>query len=383
MNPPYAREQFGPRAQLAWDTILRRQVKGISTWLIHVMEHEFIDRIAAAPPGSYVKDPERVYLEYLHNLGACMVDQFIPENPLSMGRQGYNDGAARHATTGAEAIVVDGMPINSPEDVVAHMERFSIPAAVRANAEFDEDACVDEIVRKHDAIQQKYGPNILKTGYGEIRFPGFRYGAYGYTNYFMAFALYPDVMERYFSAVADGCLLVNRAVVRAASEANLPLLWRLDHDMADSRGTLVRIEDLDRLWFPHFARCLDPVLKSDIKMIWHCDGNLMAMVPRLLDVGLDGFQGFQYEDGMDYEKICRMKTRDGDDLIVIGGVSVTTTLPSGTPNDVKRALRWLVENGPKTGLFLAATSSIAPGVPWENIKTLIDGFAYYRENGRG
>jgi hypothetical protein len=39
-------------------------------------------------------------------------------------------------------------------------------------------------------------------------------------------------------------------------------------------------------------------------MIWHCDGNLMQMVPRLLDVGLRGFRGFPYEDGMDYEKIC-------------------------------------------------------------------------------
>jgi len=71
-------------------------------------------------------------------------------------------------------------------------------------------------------------------------------------------------------------------------------------------------------------------------MIWHCDGNLMDMVPRLLEVGIRGFQGFQYEDGMDYEKICRMKDREGRDLIIIAGVSVTRTLPHGTPADVKR-----------------------------------------------
>jgi hypothetical protein len=109
----------------------------------------------------------------------------------------------------------------------------------------------------------------------------------------------------------------------------------------------------------------------------------MEMVPRLLDVGFCGFQGFQYEDGMDYEKICRMKTRDGDELLIIAGVSVTRTLPHGTPGDVKRELAWLVGNGPKTGLFLACSSSVTPGVPWENIETLIEGLRYYRTHGRG
>jgi uroporphyrinogen decarboxylase len=224
---------------------------------------------------------------------------------------------------------------------------------------------------------------MLKSGYGFVSFPGFDYLSYGYENYFMAFALYPEIIERRFALHADLCLLHNRAAARAYREGGLPPLYRLDHDMADSRGTLVDIAALDKLWFPHFARCIEPLLKSAVKLIWHCDGNLMQMVPRLIEVGLKGFQGFQYEDGMDYEKICRLKTRDGDDLFIIAGVSVTRTLPHGTPADVKRELAWLVENGPKTGLVLGCSSSIIPGVPWENMQTLVEGFAYYRKHGRG
>jgi hypothetical protein len=77
-----------------------------------------------------------------------------------------------------------------------------------------------------------------------------------------------------------------------------------------------------------------------------------------------------------------MKTRDGEDLIIIGGVSVTRTLPFGAPADVRRELAWLVERGPKTGLFLGGSSSITPGVPWENMQTLIEGLAHYRLRGR-
>jgi uroporphyrinogen decarboxylase len=243
-----------------------------------------------------------------------------------------------------------------------------------------------EVRRRIDAeteVQNCFGMNMIKGPYyGFFAFPTFLYGLYGYENYFMAYALYPEVMERAFSLHADMAEAQNRVAARAIIEGGLPRLVRLDHDMADSRSTLVDVKTLDQIWFPHFARSIQPLLDADIRLIWHCDGNLMEMVPRLLECGLGGFQGFQYEDGMDYERICGMKTRDGDDLFIIAGVSVTTTLPHGTPDDVRRQMKWLVDNGPEVGLMLGCTSSIAPGVPIENMRTLIEGFHHYRQNGR-
>jgi len=299
-----------------------------------------------------------------------------------MRKTGFED-RARGATTGAEEIVLDGIVIDSPEAVVEHMERFAFPALKSAAENYDEDARFRRIIENENAIQEKLGPGILKGPYGVIAMPALAYGAYGYVSYFSAFGMYPEMLEKHFALQADVALRNNRAAARAFREGGLPTYSRLDHDMADSRGTLVSIESLDELWFPHLARCLEPVLRAGVRMIWHCDGNLMEMVPRLLDVGLSGFQGFQYEDGMDYEKICRMKTRAGDDLLIIAGVSVTRTLPMGTPADVKREMEFLVEHGPKTGLLLGGSSSITPGVPWENIQTLWDGLIHYRDHGRG
>ncbi|MCG3147426.1 MAG: hypothetical protein PCFJNLEI_00866 [Verrucomicrobiae bacterium] len=371
------------RAQLALDTILGKPARGIPLWLINPMEWSVINRLAGLPAGSYQRDPVATYHRMYENIGVCLVDQWIPENPLSMGVHGYQADTPASATTGAQQIVCDGIVIDSPEAVVEHFERFIFPRLRQAIAGFDETARVQQILRSETEIQRVLGPNMLKSGYGFVWFPSFDYSRYGYEYYFMAFALYPEIIERHFALAADLSLLNNRAVARAYREGGLPPLYRLDHDMADSRGTLVDIKALDRLWLPHFARCLEPLLKTDVKLIWHCDGNLMQMIPRLLEVGLKGFQGFQYEDGMDYEKICRLKTRDGDDLFIIAGVSVTRTLPHGTPADVKRELAWLVEHGPKTGLMLGCSSSMTPGVPWENVKTLVDGFAYYRTHARG
>lgn len=370
------------RAQLAYDVMMGRPATGIPSWLIHPMEHAHIDRLAGMPPGSYIKNPEATYLTFMKRSPICFVDQYLAFNPLSMSSHGYESETERSATTGAEQIVVDGMVIDGPDDVVAHMEQIAFPQLRQAVADFDEDAQVAAILAGEAEVQAKLAPEMLKTGYGFIHFPGFAYGSYGYVNYFMTCVMYPEVLEKCFSLQADLAVRYNMAAARAYTEGNLPPLYRLDHDMADSRCTLVRPDWLDDYWFPHFARALEPMLKTDVRMIWHCDGNLMAMVPRLLEVGVKGFQGFQYEDGMDYEAICKMKTKDGDDLTIVGGVSVTRTLPMGTPADVKHEMQWLVAHAPETRFFLGCSSSIAPGVPWENMEVLVEGLEYYRTHGR-
>jgi hypothetical protein len=368
-------------ARLGYDTVLRKPVRGIPTFSVHVMEHECIDALAGVPAGSYVRAPEETYLALQRAAGTCVIVQWIPTNPLTMEAHGF-EGTERGATTGADRVTMDGIVIDSPESVVRHMQEVAFPRLRRRIAEFNEDSRTREIIEGERAVQRILAPTILKAGYEFVRFPCLGYGTYGYVPYFTAYALYPEVMEEHFRLQADHAVLNNRAAARAYREGRLPPFFILDHDMADSTGTLASLESLDRLWLPHFARSIEPVAREGVQLIWHCDGNLMGLFPRLLESGVRGFQGFQYEAGMDYEKICRMRTRDGEELIIVAGVSVTRTLPFGTPADVRREMDWLVSRGPRTGLFLTSSSSITPGVPLANLKTFLEGLRYYREHGR-
>jgi len=373
-------------ARLAWDTLCLKQTKGIPSWLIHVMDIAYLERIAGCESGAYLENPDDVYLAFQRNVGACMIDQYLATNPMSMGQHGFESQTERTASTGAETVVLDGMVIDSCEAVVEHLERLVFPALRNAIAETDPGAprAVEAIIAGERDMQQRIGPDFLKAPYGQDfgRFPHLRYTAYGYVNYLTAFAVYPDVMEQDFALQADLARRKNQLAAQAIVKGGLPRVVRLDHDMADSRGTLVDVRALDRVWFPHFQRAVEPYLDADIRLLWHCDGNLMEMVPRLIEAGVGGFQGFQYEDGMDYERICSMTTRHREPLMIWAGVSVTRTLPFGTPRDVRKELAWLVEHGPPVGLFLAGSSSITPGVPWENLDAFIEGLAHYRKHGR-
>lgn len=363
--------------QQVLDAIHGHPHRGAPSWMINLMEWRMIDRLAGVPEGTYEQEPDATYRAMLRAADANMVDQWLPHNPLTMGSAGYGEERERNATTGGEEIVRDGIVIREPEDVLRHLEEVIWP---ELEAELAGPPPTAEAFLKQELKIQAYlGDQVLKVPHACIRFPGLRYVVYGYGPYFMAYALYPEMMERDFRLQGQVIRRRNAAIARAIVDHGRPPVVRLDHDMADSRGTLVRIETLDELWFPHFLNAIEPALQAGLKLVWHCDGNLMEMVPRLLEAGIHGFQGFQYEDGMDYEAICQMKTREGDDLLIYGGVSVTRTLPLGTPGQIRDELAWLVEHAPANRLILGVSSSITPGVPWENLQTLFEGLRYYRQ----
>ncbi len=371
-------QAYSANAQLAYDTLRREHTGGIPTGLFHIMEHSVIERLACADPGDYRRDPYGVYVRMLENVGVNMVDQMLMENPLSMGEKGYEGGGGGATTGGFPEI--DGMVIDTPEACAEHIERFEIPCLTDRIERFDRPQVIQDVIAGESQAQRILGPSILKAGYAQLVFPGLLYYRYGYENFLVAYVLFPDLFDRLFRLQAGYAVLKNQAVVDAFQSAGLPLYHRLDHDMADSRGLLVSLDSLKRCWVEQFARSIKPAVDAGFTLLWHCDGNLMELFPYLIEAGVNGFQGFQYEDGMDYVKICRMKDRMGRPLVIQAGVSVTRELPLGKPADVKNQIRFLVENGPRTGLFLSMSSSCTPGTPWENIVTAVEGFRYYRSH---
>ena len=372
---------FGDNAMLALDTIERRPTVGIPIGFCHIMEHSTIERIAGTYSGSYINDPHGVFIKMMRNAGVCMIDQYIAENPLSMEAHGYED-RIKGVNEGGMAAVLDGIIINGPEDAAQHLEKYQIPQLRERISAFSEKDAIQSLINYESQMQALFGNDILKAPYAVVYFPHLLYGLYGYEPFFTMYFMFPEIIERLFSLQADYAVLHNTAVVKAIERAGLPKYCRLDHDMADSRGTLCSLSSLEKLWVPHFARSIKPAVDAGFTLLWHCDGNLMGLAPYLLDCGVNGFQGFQYEDGMDYVNICRMKPKRGGPLVIQAGISVTRTLPFGTPDDIAREMRFLVENG-TPHMMLATSSSCMPGTPYENVKACLDGFNYYRKYGIG
>ncbi len=78
----YSRFEGGweANAQMALDTIAMRPTNGraVGGFGINDMQWSHLEELSGHPPGSYPKDPVRVYRDFQLAAGVCFIDQWIP-----------------------------------------------------------------------------------------------------------------------------------------------------------------------------------------------------------------------------------------------------------------------------------------------------------------
>lgn len=115
--------------------------------------------------------------------------------------------------------------------------------------------------------------------------------------------------------------------------------------------------------------------KPDIIIRYHSCGYVEPFIPHLLEVGVDVLNPIQPEC-MDF---AALHAEYGDVLSFDGTVGTQTTMPFGTPDDVREVVnRNLDIAGQRGGLTVAPTHVLEPEVPWENIEAYIEACRDYR-----
>jgi uroporphyrinogen decarboxylase len=158
--------------------------------------------------------------------------------------------------------------------------------------------------------------------------------------------------------------------VLEAAPAEIDLVFTAD-DLGDQRGLLLPLHLWGELIAPYHRRLNRVIHDHRAKVIYHSDGAVMDAVGGLVDVGIDVLQALQFSAaGMDPAKL---KGEFGDRLCFEGGVSVQTTLPFGSAEDVRceveERIRVLGSGG---GYILGPSHWIQAGTPPANIVAMFD-----------
>lgn len=124
---------------------------------------------------------------------------------------------------------------------------------------------------------------------------------------------------------------------------------------------------------PRLARMFAPFREAGLPVIMHSDGQIQAILPDLIEIGLTALNPVQPEV-LDHSWL---RQSFGDRLAYYGGISTQTVLPNGSPEDIKRAvqdcIRQLAPDG--TGLILAPSHRMMTDIPLENVTALLDAFS--------
>jgi uroporphyrinogen decarboxylase len=142
-------------------------------------------------------------------------------------------------------------------------------------------------------------------------------------------------------------------------------------DIGGQHGLLMSLDMWEKLLKPFHSRLNKAIHEFGVKVIYHSDGAVLKALPGLIDMGIDVLQALQFSaDGMVPHL---MKASFGDRLGFEGGVSVQTTLPFGTREDVRREAEMLIQLlGANGGYILGPSHAIQAGTPPENVLAMFD-----------
>ena len=143
----------------------------------------------------------------------------------------------------------------------------------------------------------------------------------------------------------------------------------LGDDWGSQRG-LIMGPDLWREFIkPPLTKMYRRIRDAGKFVLIHCCGDVKAVLPDLVEAGLNIFNPFQPEV-MD---IFETKKRYYGQLSFFGGISIQHLLPYGTPDEVRREVRHLLKVLGKGGGYIAAPSHAIPNdVPAGNMAALIE-----------
>ncbi len=163
-------------------------------------------------------------------------------------------------------------------------------------------------------------------------------------------------------------LRVRQAEMYAAAGVDI---IRLGDDVATQRGPMMSQATYETFLKDRTKRIVDAgkAINPDVLYFIHNDGKVEDFAQNLVDIGIDILNPCQPECN-DLELLFE---RYGDKIAFWGGIGTQSTMPFGSPEDVRAKVRYVQETLGRNGSLLIAPSHILePEVPWENVEAFID-----------
>lgn len=176
----------------------------------------------------------------------------------------------------------------------------------------------------------------------------------------------PDLVHRLLNALGDQYA---RYLKRAADLLHPDGFWTSD-DLGHQTGTMIGGTIFAEFIRPCY-RSLGGLLRS-LGIHWwlHSCGDNTPFLSEFIDAGVTVFHPVQ-RGTMDTALVAR---EFGDRLVFLAGLDVQEILPNGTPEEVRREVRHLIDtfDRPDGGMCIAAGNGILPGTPLENVRAFLD-----------
>ena len=185
----------------------------------------------------------------------------------------------------------------------------------------------------------------------------------------------PYSMENEFLDLKEKIMQVNLEMIDKWLELGVDGVFFSD-DWGTQRGMLINPDDWRRFYKKDYQRMFDRVRNAG-KHVWmHLCGNVIDIIPDLIDIGLNVLNPVQPQ-AMDLEYLSREYRGH---LCFNGGIDVQGVMVSGTPDEVRAAVQRTIHqlSTPDGGYICSTSHSIMPETPLDNVIALLESIAEYK-----
>lgn len=188
----------------------------------------------------------------------------------------------------------------------------------------------------------------------------------GMTNALTDYYTDPDNVKKLFRGLTDFYLTI---IERGKKEAGLDGILISD-DIGHQTGPMFSLEMFREFFKPFYREIIDKAHSLGMHLWLHACGNIELFMPDLIEIGLDVIHPIQ-KYAMAETKTAE---RFGKDICIWTGLDVQQIIPWGTPGDVRKEVRYLIDTYYRSEgkLMITAGNGINGDCPPENLEAFLD-----------
>ncbi|MBN2577704.1 MAG: hypothetical protein JXB10_01840 [Pirellulales bacterium] len=158
------------------------------------------------------------------------------------------------------------------------------------------------------------------------------------------------------------------AMVRALIARGVTTIEMVD-DIAYNKGLFVRPDLFRTLWLKRMERIMEPIHASRTPVFFHSDGDIREFIHLVLDLGFLGINPLEPQ----CNDIVALKKQYGAKIALMGNLEIGGVLARGTPDQVHREMKRLLEAMmPGYGYVAMSSNSLANCVVPENYMAMVE-----------
>jgi len=276
---------------------------------------------------------------------------------------GYSSARAGYPLAGATSVAdVDNFPWPDPDD-------------------FDYGITAEVLKTVPDDIARFVKVQYVTQAEGQTRFAAARGGGpwvpllctlfdlFGMQETMINLHAAPKLVEAAVAHIEEFTLSFTRRLLDATQ--GLADVFHYGDDFAAQRGMLISPEHWRRFLKPTYKKIYELGRSYGLKVWIHECGTFRPVLPDMIDIGMEVWETVQaHLPGNEPEVL---KREYGDHLAFYGAINTQSTLPVGTPKEVRAEVRERIRVlGTGGGYICGSDHSIMADVPIENVLAMLD-----------